>query len=289
MAKRGRPYEGKPFQRKNAAGERSGSFFVYDPIQKKPLNLETENEQGALAKVQELFGGLLGQPSPKAPETYSSGKSGTSSLPAATTMEPATSATHSGTWARSIPMEPEPSLTSDGIEALDEWTKRPVPGQQAIPFDEVKSNETPTSDSAWYKPENRTIPSIGQGNSTVSNQSANKTVKKKGGFTPEQAERLGSLANKIVTRLNIAGIAACVKYLGKDPIELDEDDIELLQTGWEMFLADYFVKQPPQPWMIILAGNLLLGFQMYTTGKDIPKPQIADSTPSGVTAIRPPR
>lgn len=286
MAKRGRPYEGKPFQRKNAAGERSGSYMVYDPLQKKQISLETDDESSAIEKVKELFGGLLGQPLPKAPEKSSSGNSGTSLPPDANVG--ATSAQHSGTWARSLPTEPVESspLTNDGIEALDEWSKRPVPGQQPIPFNEVKSNETSTAD--WFQQSDINRPSKSNTATPILSVPKAKPTKK-GGFTPEQAERLGSLANKIVTRLNIAGIAACVKYLGKDPVELDEDDIELLQTGWEMFLADYFIKQPPQPWMIILAGNLLLGFQMYTTGKDIPKPQIADSTPSGVTQIRPPR
>ena len=92
---------------------------------------------------------------------------------------------------------------------------------------------------------------------------------KKGQLTPEQAVKLGRAVNKVAAKLNLALLSAGVKFAGRDPFELDEDDVELLALGWELFLDEFFVKHPPKPWMLILAGNVMCASVMYLRGTPI--------------------
>lgn len=99
---------------------------------------------------------------------------------------------------------------------------------------------------------------------------------KKGQLTPEQAAKLGRAVNKVACKLNLALLSGAVKFAGRDPFELDDDDVELLALGWELFLDDFFVKNPPKPWMLILAGNVMCAAVMYLRGtpieRETPKP-----------------
>lgn len=99
-----------------------------------------------------------------------------------------------------------------------------------------------------------------------SNLVAIEKPRKKGGLTPEQAAKLGTGMRKIVTKANVILAEFIVKFLGRDPMPLDDDELEMLATGWEMFLEEFFVKQPPKPWMMILAGNVMIIFAMYVRG-----------------------
>lgn len=100
---------------------------------------------------------------------------------------------------------------------------------------------------------------------------------KKGTLTPEQAAKLGKAVNKVAAKLNLALLSAGVKFAGRDPFELDEDDVELLALGWELFLDDFFIKNPPKPWMLILAGNVMCASVMYLRGTPIKREEPANN------------
>ena len=38
-----------------------------------------------------------------------------------------------------------------------------------------------------------------------------------------------------------------------------------------MFLEEFFVKNKPKPWMLIVAGNLMVGMAMYLRGEPMIK------------------
>jgi hypothetical protein len=108
---------------------------------------------------------------------------------------------------------------------------------------------------------------------------------KKKGLSPEQAERLGKALTSIVTKVNLMGLETVTKLCGRDPLGVDEEDIDLLRLGWEMYLEEYFVKHTPKPWMLIAAGNVFLLTAMLINsekieGKEKPKELDAPSSAS---------
>ena len=99
---------------------------------------------------------------------------------------------------------------------------------------------------------------------------------KKGMLTPEQASKMARGVRNMVCRLNVVAIEGCVNFLGRDPFPVDDDDLELMALGWELWLDEFFVKHKPKPWMLILAGNVMLFASAYIRGTDKPKKPAPD-------------
>ncbi len=93
----------------------------------------------------------------------------------------------------------------------------------------------------------------------------------KQGLTPEQSAKLASGLKKIVTNLNVIAVGAGVQMFGKVPAPLDDEEIELLQMGWEMYIDDIFAKAKIKPWHVLLAGNVMIAASMYVGGTPIKK------------------
>lgn len=93
----------------------------------------------------------------------------------------------------------------------------------------------------------------------------------KGGISPEQAAKIGAGLKRIVTKANVVLDGAFVSMFGRNPAEPEDDELEMLAMGWEMLIEQWFVKNTPQPWMLVAAGNVLLIAGMYLQGEPKPK------------------
>jgi hypothetical protein len=161
-----------------------------------------------------------------------------------------------------------PSLHStDDVAAsvLGEWAaSRPVedgPEQDAAeptePAEQLEAAES-QDDSA---PDTEYIPPSSSG-------SGGGCRRRQKGLTPEQVAKLAAGMKKAVVKVNIFAAELCVGFLGRDPCPLDDDEVELLSVGWEMMLEEWFGKNRPEPWMIIVAGNVAVLLAMYVRGTD---------------------
>lgn len=89
---------------------------------------------------------------------------------------------------------------------------------------------------------------------------------RKQGLSPEQSQKMAVGLKKLVTNLNVIVVGWGIQMFGKDPAPLDEEELELLQLGWELWLDEIFVKRKPKPWMLVAVGNLMIAVAMYMNG-----------------------
>lgn len=254
MAKVGRKFQGNIFKQKNKDGSFYGSYRVYDPIQKKPISLDTEDENEAKAKVQSMFGHLIDsafkQISP--PKRVMPLQHKVVDLDGGVTA-PKDTAPIVGAD-ESIPIQysqPEHVGSAVASSVLSDWAAQNPPEPSSIPLNQPPNLRVVEGEK-------------------VSEPIVTKTRKKAGNWSDADIAKMASGMHKIVANANMLVLDLCVRSLGKVPYQPSEDELELLAMGWEMYLNEYFAKSPPQPWMLILAGNLLVGFAMYTQGQALP-------------------
>src|SRR5687767_12498862 len=131
MARRGRPFKGEPFQRKDKDGNLSKSFYFYNPALKQQVSLGVTTLEEARTKAREMFPALFSvEPStPKYHGVHS--VTSVSSGPLSSFGTPASPGVGVPT-VESVFAPPAP-LSLDGSAALDAWGTLPTPGQQALP------------------------------------------------------------------------------------------------------------------------------------------------------------
>ena len=221
----GRPASYKEF-RKRIKGMEWGNYFVYDPKQRKVIDLGTEDAISAREKVVSLQ---------DIPDTVVSPVQ------------------------ESIPVESNIESVSGkpSVDILEEWSKATTtPGNPPEPTISDKPNPPAKPITAAPVPPKQTAIVV-------------KTPTK--GLTPEQNLKLGRAIGKMAVQINTMVLAVGVKWAGRNPAELDEDDTAVLQLGWEMWLEELFVKNKPEPWMLVIGGNLIVAFAMYVNGEKIEK------------------
>ncbi len=98
--------------------------------------------------------------------------------------------------------------------------------------------------------------------------------KAKPGLTPEQSAKLASGLKKTVANLNVIIVGAGVQMFGRVPAPLDDEEVALLQMGWEMYIDELFAKSKIKPWHLLFAGNVMIATAMYVGGTPIPKKQL---------------
>jgi hypothetical protein len=91
--------------------------------------------------------------------------------------------------------------------------------------------------------------------------------RKKAGLTPEQVSKIASGLKKAAVKVNIVLDEMVVGWMGRNPCALDDDEVQLLEVGWEMMLEEWFGKNKPEPWMVIAAGNAAVLLAMYVRGE----------------------
>lgn len=94
-----------------------------------------------------------------------------------------------------------------------------------------------------------------------------KPVKIQKGLTPEQSAKIASGLKKMVTNTNIVVIGAAVQMFGRVPAQLDDEEISLLQMGWDMWLDELFLKAKLKPVHLVIVGNIAVAISMWATGK----------------------
>jgi len=237
---RGRPWQAKPFRIKKN-GEETGSYRLYVPSQGKTISLETADFNEATKKAAEIAENEKGQSS--SGEDISSGQT------------------------NEIPNNPEPVISKplfglDNSSVINDWINStgPVP-PVAIP----QPPQPPVSAAPA---------STGQTSVTPKKATPQK------GLTTEQTEKISGGMKKIIARMNVIGLGTCIQLLGRDPYPVEDEELELLAMGWEMWIEEVFTKKKMEPWHLVLAANVMIGFSMYIQGT--PKPKDEDETPPQV-------
>lgn len=253
MSKPGRKPSGTPYRLKSGGNWR---------VQIKGMgiiDLGTDDEQLAQVKVHEI----LSKPKEVTPNPKASSSTVVNQTVVAQSV--------------STPAELRPDVIDNWLKTQTpeppKQTELPLPPKETVGYAEWKAGTSivePYEPIKTEQPSSTFVPTVINGG------------KKQKGPTPEQLEKLSKGLYKIATKVNIVAAEACVKFLGKDPCPLDDDEVELLQMGWEMQLNEWFGKSKPEPWMVLLAGNAAILFAMYVRGDDLPK---KDEVPSNVTPI----
>lgn len=264
MSKPGRKPSGEPYRLKGGGNWR---------VQIKGMgiiDLGTDDEQLAQVKAMEIMS------SPR----------GVSSVVNSQRTPPTTSGVSSSIPTEQNLMKTEPTVRPD---VIDNWLKTQTsePAKQTelpLPKDVGSVATSPVAtetskpiDISWPNQNHSEFHSAPSASTPLTVINGGKKPK---GPTPEQIEKLSKGLYKIATKVNIVAAEACVKFLGKDPCPLDDDEVELLQMGWEMQLNEWFGKSKPEPWMVLLAGNAAILFAMYVRGDDLPKKEkVSDVIP----------
>jgi hypothetical protein len=133
--------------------------------------------------------------------------------------------------------------------------------------------------------------------STWFNPVAPKPTRQKPGLTPEQSAKIAAGLKKTVTNVNVIVVGAAVQMFGRVPAPLDDEEVALLQLGWEMYIDEMFSRAKIKPWHLLLAGNVMIAAAMYVGGTPVKKlPPPGDPAkqaksfqqPATITPITPP-
>jgi hypothetical protein len=86
-------------------------------------------------------------------------------------------------------------------------------------------------------------------------------ARKAKGLTPEQAEKISQALSKGAAKINLMIDEVLISLVGRkinDDLEFDDTDISFLKLGWEMQMEQCFQKANPEPWHLIVAGNIFV-------------------------------
>jgi hypothetical protein len=243
---------------------RDGSYECWHPGIKRKVNLGQVDYQTALKLQQSFY-----------PQRVSSPTTETVLVPKLEQAPPPSAESRSMSF--DFDAEDKPLEAAD---LLSSWSKSRE-DKPAEPQTTVKAPEAPTpslaSPSTWFAP-----------------SSPAKPVGKKPGLSPEQSAKLASGLKKTVANLNIIIVGAAVDMFGRVPAPLDDDEIQLLQMGWEMYIDEMFAKAKIKPWHLLLAGNVMIAAAMYVGGtpkvKQLPPkdPATVAKSPPQMTMVQPP-
>jgi hypothetical protein len=89
--------------------------------------------------------------------------------------------------------------------------------------------------------------------------------------TTRKARKLYEVFGKALGYLTEGGLKRACRWAGREPEDMDDDEIALVREGWEEKGADWFGKTNIGPWGKIALGSAVAGVGMYMGGKPIPK------------------
>jgi hypothetical protein len=217
-----------PTRIKDSSGKEVGAYRAYHPGLKKRISLGTKDYNEACKLQAEMLARFEGGQSQVAPK------------PSRVPLAP--SAPEVAAVSDDKPLDPADLLNSwAGVK--DKPAAEPVQAEQ-IPIPEFSTQ--PAQSVAQPSPA---------------------AMVRKQGLSPEQSQKMAVGLKKLVTNLNVIVVGWGIQMFGKDPAPLDEEELELLQLGWELWLDEIFVKRKPKPWMLVAVGNLMIAVAMYMNGK----------------------
>lgn len=264
-----RTASGIPFRLKDRTGKEVGSYRVYDPAQGKTVSLNTRDESEAQRLAGELLAGSGGNVVRQA--AYHSNGNGQPNLADG-------QAPTSGMGGHASAQSTQTPQHGIGGQAVLNWATGGMGNTGQLGVSGVGNAAGPAGAAGAANPATfATLPGgiSGMHNPIVPGQRAVLPTppRKTGALTPEQAQRLGRGMKSIVCKVNVIAAEGVVKFLGRDPFPLEDEDLQLLALGWELYLEQYFGTKSPPPWLLIVAGNVMVIFAMWMRGTPRPKPE----------------
>lgn len=87
-----------------------------------------------------------------------------------------------------------------------------------------------------------------------------------------KARRLYEVFGRCMGYLTEGALKRAVRFAGREPEEMDDDEVTLLREGWQEKGEEWFGGTELGPWGKIALGSTVAGVGMYMGGKPIPKP-----------------
>lgn len=234
----GRAYA-EPKKHRNKFGAETGNYYAYHPRLKKQVSTGTPD----YATAKQIQNGWIGNHSPYSRGVGTSGGDGSGSVGEVTAL-----------YTEHVKTEPTEDVKPEDL--IDRWADK------VVVQDESSESTTPEPVRNDPRPNNSGI-------SLLPTPFQKPSPK---GITPEQAAKIAVGLKKIATNLNIIVDAYVVKSMGVSPAKIGDDEIELLQLGWEMVLDEYLTKNKPKPIHVLIAGNVMVLAAMYMHGESVKKP-----------------
>lgn len=98
-----------------------------------------------------------------------------------------------------------------------------------------------------------------------------------GAATAEEAKKkvqhLYAVFGRAMVMLTEGGLKRACRWAGREPEEIDDDELAMIREGWEEKGADWFGKTDIGPWGKVALGSAVAGAGMYMAGKELPKPK----------------
>lgn len=241
----------------NAPSEgRNGNYWAWHPAIKKRIDLGTR-DYGQACAIQSGF-----YPGRQAPATVASARTPTMVPPLG---DPSFPYRLSGDGVIDLD-SPSDDKPADAGDLLSRW---------AAVKDPNVSVATPSASAPVVQPSGiqSTLVSLMGGVHAPNTPGSGKGGSQRGksSLTPEQSAKLAGGLKKIMANLNCIIVGAGVQMFGRVPAPIDDEEMELLQMGWEMFIDEMFAKAKVKPWHVLLAGNVMIAAAMYVGGTPIPK------------------
>ncbi len=232
---------------------RNGTYTCWNPSVKKYVNLGTTNRDEAIRRQQ----GFYSQPLRHGAPTFVVDR-------ASEMGEPNVASAIAGDEDIASPQRSTAMLDLD--EPLDSDTV--LKSWAGVKTDAPSTNSTQaaplTGQPKTYPP----VPGLSP-NPILSSKPIQSKIKP--GLSPEQNAVLASGLKKTVANLNVVIVGAAVDMFGRVPCALDDEEVKMLELGWELYIDEMFAKAKMKPIHLIIMGNLMIAASMYAGGTPKPK------------------
>lgn len=104
-----------------------------------------------------------------------------------------------------------------------------------------------------------------------------------------KAKKLYEVFGKLMSMITEGSLKRACRFAGREPEDMDDDEISLVREGWEEKGADWFGRTNIGPWGKIALGSAVAGVGMYMGGEPIDKPKPKELPPTGGANVRPER
>lgn len=91
-----------------------------------------------------------------------------------------------------------------------------------------------------------------------------------------KSRRLYEVFGRALALVTEGTLKRCVRYAGREPADMDEDEVELIREGWEEKGQEWFGKVEVGPWGKIALGAVAAGAGMYMGGTPVKRLPPAD-------------
>jgi hypothetical protein len=95
-----------------------------------------------------------------------------------------------------------------------------------------------------------------------------------------KAKKLYEYFAKLMAMVTEGSLKRACRFAGREPEDMDDDEIRLVREGWEEKGADWFGRTNIGPWGKIALGSAVAGVGMYMGGTPIEKPKPKELPPA---------